>query len=292
MLPASKPLSIVLYVVGVAVIFLAVYSQYFIDYGPVIGYFVVYGIPIVVVSLIFGRELLARFAKNNKKAAQLGLGLFGVLTVVAILIMLMIVSILLRVDPQITSFLNKPNPVLNVPPNEAWIFVGLSFLVVGPVEEYLFRGFMYGGLLSVSKGKYWFPIAVGSSVMFAAVHAYYAFTYGIASALAFVDLAAFGIAMCITFYWSGGNLLVPALIHGAYDASGFLGVATTTTVGVIARSLLIVLGLIFALIYLPAKIRLNPIPTPTSPGENPGTTSSMKSWIATAKRRFLKNFGN
>jgi membrane protease YdiL (CAAX protease family) len=136
----------------------------------------------------------------------------------------------------------------------------VSFLVVGPAEEYLFRGFMYGGLLNITKDKHWLPLAIISSLMFAGVHAYYAVTYGIASSVAFIDLVAFGVAMCVTYYWTGGNILVPAFIHGLYDATGFLGVATTTLIGTIARIILMAIGVAFAIVYLPKKIRLTTAP--------------------------------
>jgi len=276
MFSLGKPLPKVLYVIGVAVIFLTVYSQYFIRLGPITGYLVVYGIPVTVVSLFFGRELLSRAAKNNKTAAQLGLGLFGALTAVSVLIIAVAVVILSQFNPDIQTLLSKPNPVLDVPPNEAWVLIAVSILVVGPVEEFLFRGFMYGGLLNISKGKYWFPLAIGSSLMFSAVHAYYAVTYGVASVVPFIDLTAFGIAMCIAYYWSGGNLLMLALIHGAYDATGFLGVATTTNIGVAARFALILIGIICALIYLPRKIRLPPTEAPDAPVESGEPISTIK----------------
>ena len=170
----------------------------------------------------------SRAGKNNKDAAKFGLGLFGVLIVISLLLSIIALAIITHFDPHAANLLNKPNPVLNVPSNVAWLMIPVSILVVGPAEEYLFRGFIYGGLLSISKGRYWILLAVVSSVMFASVHAYYALTYGIASVLPFIDLITFGLAMSITYYWSGGNILVLALIHGLYDATDFLGVATTT----------------------------------------------------------------
>ncbi len=260
MFSAGKPLSKVFYAIGIVVIFIAVYSQYFVHLGSVTGYLVVYGIPIVIVSLFFGREILHRAGKNNKSALKWGLSLFGALTLVAFVLTIVVLVIILQFDPKAVDLLNKPNPVLNVPQNVAWILIAVSFLVVGPAEEYLFRGFMYGGLLNITKGKHWFPLAVISSLLFAAVHAYYAVTYGIASAVAFINIVAFGVAMCITYYWTGGNILVPAFIHGLYDATGFLGIATTTTVGVVGRLTLMAVGVIFAVIYLPKKVRLTPAP--------------------------------
>jgi len=133
----------------------------------------------------------------------------------------------------------------------------VSFLVVGPAEEFLFRGFMFGGLLRITKGKNWLALAFLSSLMFAAVHVYYAVTYEAASVVAFILLVSFGFAMCIAYYWSDGNLLVLAIIHGAYDATGFLGVATTMQIGLYARGAMIALGLICAGLFLTKKLRVS-----------------------------------
>ncbi len=256
-----------IYLMGVVVIFLSVYSQYFIHYGSITGYLVVYGIPVLVVSLLFGKQLLQRAGKNNKDAAKFGLGLFGVLIVIGLLLSIVALAVITHVDPHAANLLNKPNPVLNVPSNVAWLMIPVSILIVGPAEEYLFRGFIYGGLLSISKGRYWIPLAVISSVMFASVHAYYAFTYGIASVVPFIDLIGFGLAMCITYYLSGGNLIMLALIHGVYDATDFLGVATTSQIGQVAQLVMIFVGIGFAIVYLPKKIGMRQTPNPSVPPE-------------------------
>jgi membrane protease YdiL (CAAX protease family) len=268
MFSTGKPLPKILYIIGVLVIFISVYSQYFIRFGPITGYFVVYGIPIMVVSLFFGKELLTRAGKKNKMAFKFGLGLFGSMMVLGIFLSVIALAVVLQFYPNAANLLTKPNPVLNVSPRDALLLIVVSFLVVGPAEEYLFRGFMYGGLLTITKGKYWMPLAVISSLMFSSVHAYYAITYGVASVVVFINLIAFSIAMSVAYYWTGGNILVPAIIHGLYDATGFLGVATTTTVGVIARGILIAVGLVFAVIYLPKKIRLTSVPIQNTPTEN------------------------
>ena len=270
MFSTDKSLSKVLYVIGLVVIFASVYVQYFVSLGAIGGYLVVYAIPVIVALLIFGREILKRAGKNNRVAAQLGLGLFGVFTVLGIIVAVIVLLIITQFNPGVQSLLSRPNPVLNVSPKEAWLLIAISFLIVGPAEEFLFRGFMFGGLLSIFKGKNWIALAVLSSAMFAAVHAYYAVTYEVASAVAFIELISFGFAMCVTYYWSDGNLVILALIHGAFDATGFLGVATTQTIGNIARGVLIAVSLVFAGLYLPKKLRLTysePTYSPSSPSE-------------------------
>jgi membrane protease YdiL (CAAX protease family) len=258
MFSTGKTLQKKFYLLGIIVIFFAVYSQYFFQLGQVTGYLVVYGIPILAVSLIFGKEIFSRSAKNNKSAFQLGLGLFGAFTALSVFLSTVALAILLQFNPQAIDLLSKPNPVLNVSPNIAWIMIALSLLVVGPAEEYIFRGFMYGGLLNMTKGRHWLPLALASSFLFTSVHAYYAITYEAASVIPFITITTFSIAMSITYYWSGGNLLVPALIHGLYDATGFLGIATTSEIGLYARGTLIFVGVLFALIFLLRKILINP----------------------------------
>jgi membrane protease YdiL (CAAX protease family) len=149
-------------------------------------------------------------------------------------------------DPSAINLLHRPNPVLQVSPEQAWLMVGLSFLVVGPSEEYLFRGFVFGGLLSVFKNKHWPILALISSFFFAAVHLYYALVYGVASLIQFADLITFGMAMAATYYVSGGNIFVPAMIHGAYDATGFIGVATSANVGAQLREAMILISAVVA----------------------------------------------
>ncbi len=259
MFSPDNPLPKKLYFIGDIVIFVAVYTQYFVKLGQVTGYFVVYGVPILVVSFLFGKELFKRAAKNNKEALKLGLGLFGAFTALSILLSIVALAMLLQFNPQTIDLLNKPNPVLEVPPNVAWVMIAVSLLVVGPAEEYIFRGFMYGGLLSITKGKHWLPLAIASSFLFAAVHAYYAITYEAASVIPFITIITFSVAMSITFYWSGGNLLVPALIHGLWDATGFLGVATTTEIGLYTRGALIFVGVLFAAVFLLKKLIIKPL---------------------------------
>ena len=136
--------------------------------------------------------------------------------------------------------------------------IAISMLVVGPIEEIFFRGFMFGGLLSISKGRHWFPLAVVSALMFASVHIYYGITYGVASSVYFIQLVTFGIALAVTYYWSGGNILVLAFMHGLNNAIGFLGVATTREISLMAEGVFVGLGLVFAVLYLLKKVRINP----------------------------------
>jgi membrane protease YdiL (CAAX protease family) len=244
----EKSIRSIPYLTGLLAIFAFAYSQYFVrGFGLVFGAIIVYGIPVLIVSVIWGRSIIKRAFNNTYVALKFGLGFFGAFTVLGILVAVIILVVMLLSDPTTANLLQKPNPVLNIPPEFAWIMVWFSVLVVGPAEEYLFRGFMYGGLLNLFRGRRWLSLAFLSSILFAAVHPYYAFTYGVASSVPYVELITFGIAMAATYYVSGGNLLLPALIHGTYDATGFIGVAVSRNVGIELRGLMIMIGIIAAI---------------------------------------------
>jgi len=245
------------YVLGLIIVFVAVYSQYLLQdlgvhlgavLGLIAGTLLVYGVPILAITLLWGTGIIRKFFKNTYSALKLGLGLFGVFTVLGIVLGVMILIILIALNPSTVNLLNKPNPVLNVSPSFAWVMVGVSFLVTGPAEEYIFRGFVFGGLLDIFKNRHWMILAFVSSLLFGAAHLYYAYTYGPASLIQFTELVTFGMAMAGTYYLSGGNLFAPALIHGAYDATAFVGVATSTSVGAGLRVFMILLGVIVAFV--------------------------------------------
>jgi membrane protease YdiL (CAAX protease family) len=246
-----KPFTRRQYLIGLTVIFMAAYSQYLIPgLNPITGALIVYGTSIVTVSVLCGARIVRRTFRRTALALKLGLALFGIFALLGTILTAVVFYAMLAFDPSAANLLNKPIPLLNVPPHLAWIMVWVSFLVVGPAEEYIFRGFVYGGLLNLFKGRHWFFLAFISSILFALVHLYYALVYGIASIIPFIDVAAAGMALAITYYIGREPSHTSALIHGAYDASGFLGVAVSPVVGLTARGLLTFAGLVLAVILV------------------------------------------
>jgi hypothetical protein len=250
-----------LYVVGLIVIFVCVYSQYVAEYlgfhfGLILGVLIVYGVPILIVTLLWGTAIIRKFFNNTYTALKLGLAYFGAFTALGIIVSVVILFFLLLFNPATVNLLNKPNPALNVSPQLAWIMVVVSILVVGPAEEYLFRGFMFGALLEIFNNTHWLALALASSILFGAVHLYYASTYGLASLIQFTELVAFGMAMSSTYYYSKGNLSIPSLIHGIFDATGFIGVAVSVEVGTGLRGAMILIGLIVGLVILVQDSRM------------------------------------
>ena len=252
------------YLLGLAAILGSAYSQYFVKggYGPITGAIVIYGVPILVIGLLWGRPILRRTFGHTGDAVKYGLASYGVFTIVGIVAGLVIFYMILTLDPAAVNKLHQPNPVLHVDPELAWIMVGVSLLVIGPAEEFLFRGFLFGGLLSMFKTRNWLSLAFLSATLFAAAHLYYALVYGVTSLIQFAELASFGAGMAVCYYLSGGNLLVPALLHGTYDAAGFVGVATSSQIGALLRISMTTIGILVAVGLLINRTKKQ---LPTSP---------------------------
>ncbi|RDE17603.1 MAG: hypothetical protein C4K49_02065 [Candidatus Thorarchaeota archaeon] len=224
------------YLLGLVVIYAAIYAQYILpSMGLVFDMLLVYGVPIVVIGYLWGRQILHRSLNKMYAAVKYGFASYGGFTALGYLISLVLVILLILFDPSSLNLLQNPDPVLNTTPENAWLLVWLSFIVVGPAEEFLFRGFIYGGLLNMFGNRHWLSLAFLSSILFAAVHLYYALDYGIVSVIMFTQLISFGMAMAVSYYLSGGNLLVPAFIHGLFDATGFLTIAFSFELGASLR---------------------------------------------------------
>ncbi len=233
--------------VVLCIMFAAFYSQYLVKgLGPTAGSLIVYGIPALAATLVSGRSLLRNAFGHTSTAVKLGMSSFGMFELLGSLVGIVVMYAVSYFYPDADELLDRHNPVLDVPRRFGWLMVVVSIVVIGPVEEYLFRGFVYGGLLSLYRRHHWLALAFLSSMFFAVAHLYYASVYGVASLVAFADLMAFGMAMSFTYYFSGGNLLVPALIHGLYDAGGFLAVAVSPSVGAGFRSVMIAAGIAVA----------------------------------------------
>ncbi len=216
------------YSVGVAITVLAITSQYFLPqtwaparavYGTLVGdLLVVYGIPIVAFAVLVGAGPLRAWASRMGDATHQGLMWYGGLSVLAIFVTIVLGAIYEAVDPAALQLLNRPNPAIVQAAGNPWFWIGFSF-VIGGVEETIFRGWVYG--FWHGRSANWLGPAIASSVLFALLHLYYGTTYGVAAPLIFPSLFFVGLAFAATYERSGGNLVVVALLHGAYDASAF-----------------------------------------------------------------------
>jgi membrane protease YdiL (CAAX protease family) len=91
------------------------------------------------------------------------------------------------------------------------------FLVVGPSEEILYRGVVQGRLRESLDA---IPSIAVASAIFALVH-WFALTGGASARLASVMVLFFPSLVFGAVYEYTDNLVVPALIHGAYNATLF-----------------------------------------------------------------------
>jgi len=225
----GAPVSIGRYALGVAVTVGAILSQYFVPqtvpasrilYDNLPGdLFVVYGIPVLAFAALVGAGPLRDWRRRMGVAGWEGLRWYGGLSLLALLITIVLAAIYAVVDPSALNLLNRPNPALQQAAGDPWFFVGFSF-VIGAVEETIFRGWIFGYWRD--RPGSWFVPATWTSVVFAGVHLYYGATYGAAYPLIFPSLFLTGFAFAAAYRFSGGNLVVPALLHGASDAAAFL----------------------------------------------------------------------
>lgn len=99
------------------------------------------------------------------------------------------------------------------------LLVPLSILLVGPGEELLFRGVVQG----VLRQAFGPAIAVVlAAAIFAAIH-FVALSGGVGARLVTITILFLPSLVFGTAYERSGNLVVPALIHGIYNATLFAG---------------------------------------------------------------------
>jgi hypothetical protein len=97
-----------------------------------------------------------------------------------------------------------------------WL-IPASFLLIGPGEELLFRGIVQSRLRETFDAV---PGVVLASALFAAVH-FVALTGGTGGRLVTVTVLFFPALVFGAVYEITENLVVPALVHGAYNATLF-----------------------------------------------------------------------
>ena len=249
--------SLVGYAVAVAITVGAVLSQYVVPerwpltrsvYDNLPGdLLVVYGLPIVAFAVLVGVAPLRAWRQRLRLAAWRGLGWYGALSLLALAVVFFLVIIYDIVDPHALELLRRTSPPLVAARSDPWFYVGLSF-AIGAVEETIFRGWIFG--FWSGRTTRWVVPATWTSALFAAVHLYYGTTYGAASPLIFPTLFLAGFAFAATYRASGGNLVVPALLHGGMDASAYLTLVNDAVALAIHYGLIAVGGVCALIAYL------------------------------------------
>ncbi len=265
------------YALGVVVTILAILSQYFVPelwpatlvvYGSLAGdVAVVYGIPVVAFALLVGVGPLRRWNAAPGTATWEGLRWYGLLSLLGLLVAVALVPLYEVLDPAALHLLSRPNPVLRAASGDPWLYVAFSF-AAGAFEEAIFRGWFFGSWRASGSG--WVTPATWTSVIFAGVHLYYGTTYGLAAPLIFPELFLLGFAFSATYQLSGGNLVVPSVLHGAYDASAFLTLVSTDA-GLLLRYIPILAGAVIGTVHYlqappPGSGRAPELGGPAAPG--------------------------
>lgn len=228
-------------------------------YGSLVGaFFIVYGVPILLFLALVGTDPLRHALRGLQRAVVEALGWYGGMSALTFLVTFVLLVIYAALAPEALSRLSAPNPVLAGAASDPWFWVAFSF-VIGAVEELIFRGWIFGYWLRRAPGQ-WFAAAVGSSLLFAGVHVYYGTTYGPLYPVFFVPIFLIGFAFAAGMRAGGGNLVAIALLHGAYDASGFLTLVSAPA-GAAARYGLIAVGLlVLAMQYVRRRAARPPPP--------------------------------
>lgn len=174
-------------------------------------------------GIAFGSVSLAVLRLGDRDVEWLGVALpdaRGVLWIVSGYVLAIVGALAVGSFAILAGLRPARNRIADIGAGQPEVFlllVPLSFLLIGPGEELLFRGILQGSLREVMG-----PVpAIGiASVVFAAVHVLSlggplggrAVTVG----LLFIPAVVLGVA-----YERTRNLVVPALIHGAYNATLF-----------------------------------------------------------------------
>lgn len=140
------------------------------------------------------------------------LGTVGLFTALILLNLISAVLQLPEVDHGIIQDLEGEDPAILL-----WLLVPASILIIGPAEELLFRNIIQKSLYD------YFPAGsaiVVTSLLFGVVHIP---AYGGSPQAVIPVVAVFVLSLLLGWiYHRTGNILVPAIIHGLYNAIQFL----------------------------------------------------------------------
>jgi membrane protease YdiL (CAAX protease family) len=256
--PFSPAPSLARYATATGLTVFTILSQYFLPqlvpalrpvYSTLLGQFlIVYGLPILAFALLVGSGPLRGWADRLGSAWSEGLQWYGSLTLLALFVIFILLAIVLSIEPSAAQRLNTPTPIVRAAAANPWFWAAISF-AVGVLEETIFRGWIFGYWLLRSPGD-WKLHAAWTSVLFAAVHLYYAFTYGILFVIPAVVLVLDGVAFAIAMRNSGGNLVAVSGLHGWNDSTVFIALALPA-LGIGLHYGIVLLGALLALaLYL------------------------------------------
>ena len=176
---------------------------------------------ILGVTLVFARYKRASLKKLGLK--KVSLGIVTVVSVAAVFLILLTISI-----SGIETAVFGPDPMAEsyskaVTPRDSFqlvAMIALFLVLVGPVEELAFRGFIQKGFEN-SFGK--MKGILMASVLFGFVH-------GLNTPYAIVPGSVSGLVLGYVWQRTGGNTTASALMHGVYNSIVIVAAYLITTV--------------------------------------------------------------
>ncbi|HEV2231502.1 MAG TPA: CPBP family glutamic-type intramembrane protease [Thermoplasmata archaeon] len=224
----------------------------------------VYGLPILAFALLVGGAPISHGLDRLSAGGIEGLRWYGVFSLLAFLVSLVLLIALEGLDPSALDRLNAPNPALEAARSNPWFWIGFSF-AIGALEETIFRGWVFGYWVARGSPR-WLGHALWTSAAFAGVHLYYGTTYGVASLAIFPMLFLVGLGYAVAFRYSGGSLVAIALLHGAFDATSFLTLVSAPLAAALKFGVILAGLAIAAVVYRRHRRIVRPPQTPEGGG--------------------------
>ncbi len=215
--------------------------------GFVLGLLLVYGVGLAAFFLLFGITPLRNFFRRSGLAGVETVRWYGVFGFLGFILAFVLLIAYLAIEPhRAEELISRQTQVIQAASSEPLFYILFSIFFVGFVEETLFRGYVLGTVLHLRGTRSWSIHALWTSFLFAGVHLYYAQTYLEVSPVYYAQLVTLALAFSYIYIYSGGNLLLPALLHGAFDAISFLSLAP----GMLEASAVIRYALLFGCAFV------------------------------------------
>ena len=234
------------------------------------GLLLAYGIGAAGFLVFVGVGPLRNYFRHNRAGAREGFRWYGILGILSFVVVVLLTIVYLAVDPRFDELLTKSSPVAQAGASDPYFYMLFS-IPVGFIEEGLFRGWLFGSVLTLDGTARWRGHALWTTLVFTGVHVYYAQTYLEVSPLFYVQIFLLGLAFAIAYYKSGGNLLVVALLHASFDVISFASFVNQD-VSLGAHYGLLVASALFAVAL--AYWKRGPQPRPEPGAISPGPPSA------------------
>ncbi len=199
-----------------------------------------------------GKRVLDDYKRNFRDSIFLVWGYFGIALFTSIIIGVIILGFIVGAEGlnSLLRYEYPSTPIQAQTLTQTLALVALSLLVVGPAEETIFRGMVYGSLLDSSEWRNWRRLNIVQATAFGFAHLYYFYLLGPLGFVALAEIIGMGYGLGWAYYKCGGGLIGPIVVHGFWDASSFLLLYPTT----LLLGGLLKLGIFILIVYSLVKI--------------------------------------